>query len=225
MKKNFTLIELLVVIAIIAILAAMLLPALQKARERAKTTNCINNLKNVGTTLASYSMSNSEWLPTPIHYKNGEATYGSIDWIGTLKKGGYIPSVHATDRCLSAGYNKAWVTGVPYFSCPSVTGTYSSTKNPNGGWTDTNKMRCGDYGINYYTVDSTGSNTIQKLNRAKNPSARIMAADASSKSFSNVTGDEKFLHRHSKMGNFVTIDGSVRTNKFYDNKLIRFGLK
>jgi prepilin-type N-terminal cleavage/methylation domain-containing protein len=64
-RRAFTLIELLVVIAIIAILAAILFPVFAQAREAARKSACLNNLKQIGTAMLMYTQDNDEVLPLP----------------------------------------------------------------------------------------------------------------------------------------------------------------
>ena len=83
-KRNFTLIELLVVIAIIAILAAMLLPALQSARERAMATSCMNNMKTLNTVARLYMDDSKDFWWGYNNCKVGAS------WMYQLVRGKYV---------------------------------------------------------------------------------------------------------------------------------------
>lgn len=125
MKKNFTLIELLVVIAIIAILAAMLLPALSKARDKGKTTFCLNNLKQHGGVYFQYTSDNNDFYPTA---KAGYATGSEFSYrVAGFKtvdgeNSGQLNPYFGLERKLS--YNKAQMNQVitsgryKVFFCP-----------------------------------------------------------------------------------------------------------
>lgn len=97
-RRSFTIIELLVVIAIIAILAAMLLPALNQAREKAKGISCMNNLKQIGHVLKLYQGDNDDYYP-----------YASMGSTGK------------DDYCWSYILYDAYLPSASVFQCPSDT--------------------------------------------------------------------------------------------------------
>jgi len=89
-KHAFTLIELLVVIAIIAILAAMLLPALSKAKQRAWTIRCSSNLRQIGLGMKMYADDNAEYYPE----SGGNIYWNAIDTGGT-EKASWMQQIYA----------------------------------------------------------------------------------------------------------------------------------
>ena len=84
-RTGFTLIELLVVIAIIAILAAILFPVFARAREKARQTSCLNNMKQIGLGLMMYTTDWDDTYPLAYYYQNGVSGGGGyVHWSGMI---------------------------------------------------------------------------------------------------------------------------------------------
>ena len=132
-RKEFTLIELLVVITIITILAAMLLPALSKAKEMAKQITCASNLKQMGTMFFLYADS-YEYFPFRTGDPSGtrwtdklkDSSNGAVDY---MKKENIIFCPNATDHALGTGAESyAPGCGVLYYGVCFVLGNSTPAK-------------------------------------------------------------------------------------------------
>lgn len=120
MRKAFTLIEMLVVIAIIAILAALLMPAISRAREEAYKASCISNVHQVGLYLQSFRTDNKRTEPVPgLRYDYGRAPSWAIDVDPNLNNDG--SSDWAYDSSLSiARLYPAYADTQEVFQCPAM---------------------------------------------------------------------------------------------------------
>jgi prepilin-type N-terminal cleavage/methylation domain-containing protein/prepilin-type processing-associated H-X9-DG protein len=222
-RLAFTLIELLVVIAIIAILAAMLLPALSKAKARAQNIACINNLKQWGVAFRMYTDDFNDVVPEEGNVGLPVVDPVNIDaWYNSVTP--YIGSQTLSNLYRSSPPNPPVPGSRTIFSCPS-TPDFRRAANPYAD-PPTFARALFMYGENGRLCINKGGPTRTvgntKLSGVKKPSDTIFIAEVDpnapengNTSQSNVTG-QYAVARHDKRGNFAFCDGSARGGKTND---------
>ncbi len=220
MKKHFTLIELLVVIAIIAILAAILLPALNKARERARSSHCVSNLKQCLTGQQFYSDDNNGMMVCYSRDNSGDTAYGyfwaRLAWgknaagNNTIKEGGGYISPGVLKCPSSLKHTSNW------FNTYAMYNSHCEWAGPYKNWAKI-------MGACFFRDDSMGSDSYLLPKKMLHPSSFFVFSDSIVPTGTNM-GKACFVFRnfnsvegggmygqHGKRANVAHADGHVNS--------------
>ena len=234
-KKDFTLIELLVVIAIIAILAAMLLPALSKAREKAESISCVSNLKQIGLAGTMYQTDYKRFICPAFQTGEDDAQKGKWNYYAVMlyryvgDEKVYECNSSTQDYTVSNGYG--FDSSAPSsFKCSyGVLRNVDTTSGVEG-----NKD---DYGFGY-TWSPNGARAVRKSSNIVKPSQLVYCVDNKQNNCNYCPNDSNgfypYLVRalakdnpqidvcHSGMANAQFVDGHVESKSAFSGKNWRY---
>ncbi len=190
-KRAFTLIELLVVIAIIAILAAILFPVFARARENARRTSCLSNLKQIGLGIMQYTQDYDERYPMSYWWSGSSAT--GIDCSTGGFSGTPCSKYYTNTGAVGGGGN--WVTWMdityPYiksnqvFDCPSRTNVEGPTLVPSYGFSAA--FSSSAYAVNFNSGVAISGYKTYALAEIKRPAEIFLALDSETQYSINTT--------------------------------------